>query len=172
MDFRIPRSSVVGLKDEGDYFWALIERVWPEEAVGELERLKSATPGQRALYVTTLFVREVDNGGLDQFFSNSSGMYASEVRKAFRLLGADEHAAAFEKAIKIFPGGRPPLDQEDRQNLLEDIPEARRRAFFEPLEQDLYGEHRLWPYFQKYVDMHPNEFFLDEESKQRKRRTT
>jgi hypothetical protein len=168
MDFRIPRSSVDGL-DEGDYFWALIEKVWPDDAANELQRLRSATPGQRALYVTTLCIREVGNGGLDQFFSNSSGMYAGHVRKAFRLLGAEEPAEAFEKALKIFPGGRAPVDEGERQSLLDEIPDERRKAFFKPLEEELFGEHRLWPYFQKYVDMHPSEFFVDDTSRRRRR---
>jgi hypothetical protein len=160
VDFRVKRSSVDHL-DEMDFFWALIEPLWPDESVkDELKRIALATPGQRALYVVTLCLREVD-GGLDQFFCNSSGMYASEVRKAFRLLGADEHASAFERALGIFPGGEAPVDHGEREAILEDIPQPRRKAMFEPLEEDLFGEHRIWAYFQKYVDAHPEEFFVD-----------
>jgi hypothetical protein len=148
--------------DEADYYWALIEPLWPDEAVeNELERVALATPGQRALYVVTLCLREVDNGGLDQFFSNSSGMHSEEVRKAFRLLEADEHVAAFEKAMKIFPGGRVPADGGEREALLEEIPKKRRKAFFKPFEEELFGEYRIYPFFEKYVDSHPSEFFVD-----------
>jgi hypothetical protein len=161
MDFRIPRSTVDGL-DEAEFFWALIEPVWPDASVDdELAHIALATPGQRALYIVTLCIREVCNGGLDQFFSNSSGMYADEVRKALRLLKANEHAAAFEKAMKVFPGARVPVDRDDRQSLLEAIPKARRKAIFKPLQEEFFGEERIWPYFQKYVDEHPSEFFAD-----------
>jgi hypothetical protein len=160
-DFRISRSSTDGL-DEADYFWALIEPVWPDSSVeDELEHILSASPGQRALYVVTLCIREIDNGGLYQFLYNSSGMYAAEVRKAFRLLGTDEHAAAFAKALKIFPNSRAPVDWGDRQEILESISKARLKTFFKPLEEELYNEYRIWPYFHKYVDMHPNEFFVN-----------
>jgi hypothetical protein len=173
MDFRIPRSTVDGLDDEVDYFWALIEPLWPDTSVeDELAHIALATAGQRALYVVTLFFREVDNGGLDQFFHNSSGMYAAEVSKALHLLGATEHAAAFEKALKIFPDGHAPLDQDERQSLLDDTPVARRRALFEPLEEDLGSEHSIWPYFQSYVDRHPREFFVEDRASRRGRRST
>src|SRR5262249_32215993 len=148
MDFRIPRSKVAGL-DESDYFWALIEPVWPDDPSmsleDELAHISLATPGQRALYVVTLCIREVCNGGFEQFFCNSSGMYASEVREGLRLLGADEYAAAFEKALKVFPEAEVPLDQEERQSVIEWIPKARRSAFFAPLEEEFYEEHRIWP---------------------------
>jgi hypothetical protein len=159
MDFRISRSAVEGL-GEAALFWAVIEPLWPDASViDELAHIKLATPGQRALYVVTLCIREVCNGGLDQFFSNSSGMYSEDVRKSLRLLGAKEHATAFEKALKVFPGERVPVDQEDRQTLLEAIPKARRKAFFKPLEEKFFGEERIWPNFQKYIETHPHEFF-------------
>jgi hypothetical protein len=161
MEFRIPRSIVDGL-DEAEFFWALIEPVWPDASIeDELAHIALATPGQRALYVVTLCIREVCNGGLDQFFFNSSGMYADEVRKALRLLGANEYAAAFENALKVFPGARVPVDQDDRQNILETIPKACRKAIFKPLQEEFFDEKRIWPYFQKYVDEHPGEFFVD-----------
>jgi hypothetical protein len=161
MDFRIPQSSVEGLHED-DYFWALIEPVWPDASVeSELKHIATATPGQRALYVVTLCIREVCNGGFEQFFFNSSGIYAREVRKALRLLAAEQHAAAFEKALEFFPGRQVPVDQELRQELLEAVSKSRRNTFFEPLNEAFYGEERIWPYFQKYVDTHPSEFFVD-----------
>jgi hypothetical protein len=166
MDFRMRRSTLDGL-DEAHCFWALIEPVWPDASVkNELKHIALATPGQRALYVVTLCIREVCNGGLDQFFSNSSGVYAMEVRKALRLLGADEHAAAFDKALKVFPGAHVPVDEGEREALLDAIPKARRQAMFEPLEEVFSGEERIWPYFQRYIDTHPSEFFLDASGEQ------
>ena len=161
MDFRISRSSVDGMDDAG-LFWALIEPVWPDEAVAdELRHIAMATPGQRALYVTTLFIREVDNGGLEQFFHNSSGMYAESVCDAFRLLGANEYASVFERALSIFPSGQVPLRQSYRIRVLESIPKQTRMELFKSLEEQLLGEDRLWPFFRNYVAAHPAEFFID-----------
>src|SRR5262245_55475021 len=145
MDFRISRSSVEGMWEE-DFLWAVIEPLWPDASVeDELEHIAAATPGQRAIYVATVFLREVDNGGLEQFFSNSSGMYAGEVRKALRLLEAHEHAAAFEKALKIFPDSEAPVDRGERESLLDEIPRAHLERLMEPLNQQLCGEQYLQP---------------------------
>jgi len=149
--------------DEADFFWALIEPLWPDASVrNELRHIAKATPGQRALYVLTLFMREVDNGGLEQFFFNSSGMYSEEVQKALRLLGAHDQLSAFEAALEIFPDGTVPEDQEERTDLVEAIPKQQRKRFFESLNERLYGEERLWPHFQRYIDAHPEEFFVNE----------
>ena len=160
MDFRISRSTVDGLDDAG-LFWALIEPVWHAGIEYDPELFASATPGQLALYVVTYCIREVCNGGLDQFFYNTGGMHAEDVRKALRLLGADVHAAAFEKALTVFPDASVPVDHAQRQDLLESIPQARRQEVFEPLEKEFFEEERFWPYFRKYVELHPNEFFVD-----------
>ena len=161
MDFRISRSSVDGL-DDSHLFWAVIEPVWPDASVDdELKHIASATPGQRAIYVATLFIREVDNGGLAQFFSNSSGMYTEELLKGLRLLGADQYASVVEQASRIFPEGKVPIDREERANLMRAIPKGELKQVLEPLEDELFGEERLWPFFRKYIELHPQEFFVE-----------
>jgi len=162
-DFRISRSSVAGM-DDAALFWALIEPVWPHASVAdadELRHIAAATPGQRALYVTTLFAREVDNGGLEQFFHNSSGLYAQSVREAFILLEAKEHQIAYESAISLFPGGKAPIDQARRIRAMKAIPN--RNDVFHRLDEQLEDERRLWPFFRRYVEKHPEEFFKDDD---------
>jgi len=67
-DYRIPFVSVLGASQE-DLFERVIENAWPDLAEPDtMKRLGYATPGQRALLAITLFMREVDNGGLQQFF--------------------------------------------------------------------------------------------------------
>ena len=88
--------------------------------------------------------------------------------RGYALLNAVEHATAFEQALKVFPSARVPIDQEERQDILESIPRARIKAIFQPLEEEFFEEERIWPYFQKYVDTHPSEFFSDDLSSQSK----
>jgi hypothetical protein len=155
-DFRIPRATVEGM-DDGSLFWALIEPIWPDTEVDELQRIAQGTPGQRAFYATTLFMRETDNGGVEQFFYNSSGMYLQFVLEGFRVLEAFNHLGALHEAMSLFPEGIVPLDRDDRIRAVEKIPKDR----FEPMNGKLYGEERLWPIFRKYLKEHPEEFFKD-----------
>ena len=118
-DYRISKSSVQGLNEEA-LFWAVIEPIWPDNSVAdELEHLSQGTHGQRALYATTLFMREVDNGGLEQFYWNNSGLYSEEVLKGFQILGMNHHAELVRKALSFFPDGKAPIDLEKRRDYLE-----------------------------------------------------
>ncbi|MEW6620622.1 MAG: DUF4375 domain-containing protein [bacterium] len=159
-DYRISKSTVKGMNDE-ELFWKVIEPIWPNSSViDELKHISYGSPGQRAIYTTTLFMREVDNGGLQQFFWNSSGIYSEEVLKGFRLLGMTLHAEILSQAFKFFPDGKVPLDRNIRQKFL-DIPEDQLEAYFEPLNEQLYGEEQLYPFFKRYIELHPEEFFID-----------
>ena len=156
-DFRILRAMVEGADDD-KLFWGLIEPIWPDSSVvDELQHIARCTPGQRAMYVTTLFMREVDNGGVEQFFHNSSGMYTQAVLEGLRLLEAYDHLAALQQAMSLFPAGMVPVDWDDRIAAVDRIPKER----FGPMNGQLYGEDRLWPFFRKYLAAHPEEFFSD-----------
>jgi hypothetical protein len=59
---------------------------------------------------------EVNNGGFDQFFLNSSGYYALQTMNALARIGAPKTRALLENAIKLaYPDGYPdnPEDHED-----------------------------------------------------------
>ena len=163
-DFRISHASAHGMNDE-ELFWAVIEPIWPDaEVKDELTRIAEGTAGQRAIYATTLFAREVDNGGLAQFFGNSSGMYAKYVEEGLRLLEARELLDAFLEALAIFPGGEVPINREVRRKLMDDSMSGNRQIF-DRLDQRLYQdsgvEEQLYPYFKRYIDAHQTEFFSD-----------
>jgi hypothetical protein len=160
MEFRIPYSETEEMSEE-ELFWAVIEPIWPDEfVVDELEHLSKGTPGQRAIFSTTLFMREVDNGGIEQFFFNSSGIYSNEVLEGFKLLGMKEHYETVKKAFDFFPRGKVPADWRKRQKYLAKR-EKKLATFFEPLNDQIYGEERLYPYYRKYIDAHHNEFFIE-----------
>jgi len=161
-DFRIPRATTQNMSDE-ELFWAVIEPIWPDSEVhDELKRIEHGTPGQRALYATTLFAREVDNGGLAQFLSNSSGKYAKYVEEGLQLLRADTLLAIFLEALRLFPKGDVPVDSEIRRNLINGLLSSNRKIFGkldEQIFQNASVEEQLYPYFKKYINEHPAEFF-------------
>jgi hypothetical protein len=156
IDYRIPRKSVYGTSD-GNLFWTVIEKVWPDIAEpDEMKRLQHATPGQAALFVVTLFIREVDNGGLEQFFWNSSGDLGDEVIKGFERLGSPERAEIVRQALTFFNSAPSTPNQSVRREFLSKKSKVEKNAFFEPLNENL-----LWPLLRRYLDNHPEEFFVD-----------
>jgi hypothetical protein len=63
---------------------------------------------------------EINNGGFDQFFFNSAGDKTAETILALEAIGASHTADIVRKAAARFPGGIPPADRDERQDLLAD----------------------------------------------------
>ena len=81
------------------------------------ENMQSLNEHERIIYVTQLLEAEVNNGGFDQFFGNSSGNLSNEIVSAFKQIGAMKTAAICEKAISVF-SSPVPATQEERNQLL------------------------------------------------------
>jgi hypothetical protein len=93
---------------------------------------------QQVVSLIEAFESEVNNGGFDQFFFNSLSDNTSEIIEALQVVGAVKTAAILKKAAAMFPGGMPPKDRFERQDLLlEQIsPEA---DAFQELDKEFYS---------------------------------
>ncbi len=154
---------MVGLSDE-EVCWAVVDPIWPTaETEDELALLDQGTQGQQAIYATMLYAQETDNGGLLQFFANSSGMLWQQVKTGLQLLNSQEQTELFVAAIKVFPKGSPPSEQSARQEAM---------LALTPHQRNLWraGEDRIYqlggffgtlkPFWIRYIESHPEEFFL------------
>ncbi len=74
---------------------------------------------------------EINNGGFEQYFINSSGDYALETPSALDEIGAHEIAKIVNRAIDIFPGGEPSRVREDRMKKIESMDENIRENYSE-----------------------------------------
>ena len=117
------------------------------------ENTRALNEHERVIYVTQLLEAEVNNGGFDQFFRNSSGNHSNEIVSAFKQIGALKTAAICEKAISLFP--KPvPATQEERGQLLTDeadvILDECDEEFYhseenlESLNNQYIMEHKAW----------------------------
>ncbi len=70
-----------------------------ENAEGEDRELEQFSDPRRTVYILSVFDMEIQNGGLCQFFVNSSGAVAPYVSEALAAVGAAEHRALFEKFL-------------------------------------------------------------------------
>lgn len=69
------------------------------EAEDEDKEIEQFTGARRTVYILDLFDAEIQNGGLCQFFVNSSRAAAPYVREALQEVGANEHLQLFEAFI-------------------------------------------------------------------------
>lgn len=74
---------------------------------------------QRLAYAMTWFDLETKNGGLDQFFSNSTGMVWADALAGFEEAGIVEAAAVLEESVRRL-GRNPPFDRDERCDLLDE----------------------------------------------------
>lgn len=81
---------------------------------------KLSEPEKNIVFIEML-EREVNNGGFDQFFDNSSGDHTQEIRNALKLIGSKRFLDIFEQAIAVFPDGNAPKDWDKRHEVLEPI---------------------------------------------------
>ena len=77
----------------------------------EREIVKALTPGQRAIYVTWIIEGEVNNGGFNQFYFNSSGQFADMGEDAFKQIGANMFADLVRQANEIYSEIKDDLEQ-------------------------------------------------------------
>jgi Domain of unknown function (DUF4375) len=71
-----------------------------------------------------LLEAEVNNGGFDQFFFNSSGDEAAETPDALDTIGAHQAAELARRANSVFPDGGPSKDRQARQAQLDSLDSA------------------------------------------------
>jgi hypothetical protein len=119
---------------------ALMNRIdiW-EKPDAQVERRLAALPvEQRTLFAVAIFNAEFENGGVHQFFYNSSGAVAPEVHTALLELDLDRQAAIFKRALDMF-GAKFPRDM------------SRRR--------DKYFSHEGWSAFDKLLSDLTDDFY-------------
>ncbi|MBL4770906.1 MAG: DUF4375 domain-containing protein [Planctomycetes bacterium] len=73
-------------------------------------------------------VGEIDNGGFDQFFFNTSGDWATDTVTAFVRIGAPSLAQVVKDAISAFPEGGPSRELDTRREQLDSLsPQAQNK---------------------------------------------
>jgi hypothetical protein len=82
-------------------------------------------------------VGEVDNGGFDQFYFNSSGDTAYFVPEALQAIGAVEAAKIVSAANAIFPSPHPASNREQRKRELDALDDFSQRRL-KSLEELFY----------------------------------
>jgi hypothetical protein len=133
--FAIAMSELVFARHEAVGFGALSE---PEQTVYCLDALE----------------REVNNGGFDQFFFNSSGDTALETVAALERLGAAHTAGLVRRALAVFHGGRPAADRGEREKQMEALPESARDTWSKLDEAFFEYRDNLAALERKYVTAH------------------
>lgn len=93
-------SDLLAWPHRADLPGMLFRRLLPRHAMHGLIGLSRA---EQVLWLVFELCREVADGGVDQFFGNSSGERAPLMPAALRELGQPGLAAALERSLRLFP---------------------------------------------------------------------
>lgn len=98
-----------------------IERVFTRmDKVG----FDSLTDAEKTFASVRMLIDEVNNGGFDQYLSNSSGDYAADSLRGVRAIGARQTEELLQRALNLFGPDGPSPDSDTRREQLESLPES------------------------------------------------
>lgn len=122
--------------------------------------LMALSPGQRALVVLLYVDATINNGGFAALFYNPTGEAWREALGATELIEADGHATLLRRVGALCPGGEMPKDDDERNAILEAIPDdSPQLEKLEALDDEWYEqEPSLEERFLAYAKKHPDEF--------------
>lgn len=133
--------------ESGDKSWSVIEPVCDvidiyNGPTAFIESIKEIPVDAALLYACHFCQSEVCNGGLHQFFSNSTGVLAPEALQGFRAIGQCQVADVLEQAMKEF-GSLYLRERNDRQKVLQSVSKDHfdelNRRFFNLIHKEAGG---------------------------------
>jgi hypothetical protein len=131
-------------------------------AQGEnLEAVRSTSKGIQMYLGTTTLEDEVNNGGFNQFYWNSSGQFAQMALEGYRLIGAREHEKLVARAIDIHKAEEPTIREFKDAGTTESFSASYKHTQLNPLDQqffDLEHKENTASLRAKYVRTHTSEF--------------
>ncbi|WP_445722177.1 DMP19 family protein [Flavobacterium sp.] len=144
------------IKDETESILEIQEILWKKtELFDDFGNLNEAE--KTFLYVEILEA-EINNGGFDQFFFNSSGDYANEILEALKKIGALKTVKIVEEAYKNFPENPIPKDNNIRREILENINEQTSEKWTQLEDKFYLYEENIGGLVLDYVRKNINKF--------------
>jgi len=101
------------------------------------DTMEQLTEAQKNFYFNQNLEREINNGGFNQYFYNSSGDFAHDTIISLRAIRANKTADILQQAIEQFPNSIVPKERAKRQEVLELI-EDNAKEVWELLDQKFY----------------------------------
>lgn len=155
---KMTMDELSGLSDD-ELFEAVTART--ESIVDRFDKwedgVNSLNPSQKILYSVNWLEMEVNNGGLCQFFVNSSRMVAPFVSEYMGMIGALQHKKLYDDFVNKNGIDLTELSFFD-VNEVEEFEEKTEKYPFDEYDDAFYEMEPLETYLKKYVREHINEF--------------
>jgi hypothetical protein len=126
----------------------------------ELSNIQKLTNGQQGFWSTWIIEGEVNNGGFNQFYFNSSGQYAKMAEIGFKTIGAETYAELTSRANKIYAENKERLAEFD-DGTMESFSESYKDNPLNKLDDEFYelgNTEKISDLRIKYIREHIKEF--------------
>jgi len=169
-DFRIARPE--DSSDEGilaavsQPLWTLwIESAKSEDPESIAAFFDQLNDGQKHILAVAICRSEIANGGIDQFFLESTGNILPQALEGLRIIKADKYVKLLEKVLVLFPKSKAPTQTKARNEFLLSLPDDKTDRLFETInekwdELDSSENHNLAALCARYVRSNSTSFFI------------
>ena len=123
-------EKALQLETETDIIIRIGEIVWKKTEKSD-DNFTNLTEPEKVFIYVDMLEGQVNNGGFDQFFINSSGDYTHEILAAYEIIKAHKTADLIEMAIKAFPALPVPKDTETRREIMQNLDESITNVWYE-----------------------------------------
>lgn len=113
-------DDILNLQNEEEIILKIGERVWKKTQY-DYNNFSNLNEIEKTFIYVDILEGQVNNGGFDQFFFNSSGDFTYEVLESYKNIGAYKTAKIINEAIKLFPTVPVSKDTETRRIIMQDL---------------------------------------------------
>lgn len=113
-------DKILALEDQTDIVIEIGQMLWKKSENDH--DFESLNKHEKNVIFIEMLEGQVNNGGFDQYFFNSSGDYVHETLSALEEIKAPITADIFDQAVKAFPVFPIPKDIEKRRKFMEKLP--------------------------------------------------
>ena len=113
-------EEILKLQNEEEIILKIGELIW-EKLQFDFDNLSELDEVEKTFIYIDILEEQVNNGGFDQFFFNSSGDFTYEILDAYKNIGANKTAKIIYDAIQAFPKLPISKDTQTRRNIMEDL---------------------------------------------------
>ncbi|MDQ7961302.1 DMP19 family protein [Flavobacterium lindanitolerans] len=116
-------TEILNQENEEEIILQIGEIIW-HKLDYNYENISNLSEVEKTFVFVDILEGQVNNGGFDQFFFNSSGDYTYEVLKAYENIGAYKTAKLIYEAIRIFPQNPISKDTQTRREIMKSLNEG------------------------------------------------
>jgi hypothetical protein len=115
-----PIEKALQSEDPNETILQIGEIIWKKTEQSD-DNFSNLTSPEKVFIFIDMLEAQVNNGGFDQFFFNSTGTYAHECLDAYNEIGAFKTAEIIYEAIRNFPELPVPKDTATRRLLMQNL---------------------------------------------------